>query len=60
MSLPSVLVPRLVAAGRSHLPGSGAIRGPLTSPSVFLFVILTSQLMVVLDTTIVNVALPAH
>ena len=30
----------------------------LSNPSVFLFVILTAQLMVVLDTTIVNVALP--
>src|SRR6516165_3973079 len=30
----------------------------LRSPSVLLFVILTAQLMVVLDTTIVNVALP--
>jgi EmrB/QacA subfamily drug resistance transporter len=30
----------------------------LKSPSVLLFVILTAQLMVVLDTTIVNVALP--
>ncbi len=30
----------------------------LASPSVLLFVILTAQLMVVLDTTIVNVALP--
>jgi hypothetical protein len=27
-------------------------------PSVFLFVILTAQLMVVLDSTVVNVALP--
>jgi EmrB/QacA subfamily drug resistance transporter len=30
----------------------------LNHPSVFLFVILTAQMMVVLDTTIVNVALP--
>ncbi len=30
----------------------------LANPSVLLFVILTAQLMVVLDTTIVNVALP--
>ena len=30
----------------------------MASPSVLLFVILTAQLMVVLDTTIVNVALP--
>ncbi len=36
----------------------GALRARLKSPSVLLFVILTAQLMVVLDTTIVNVALP--
>ena len=54
----SVLEPRPFAAG-SPAPGTqGAVRRRLTSPSVFLFVILTSQLMVVLDTTIVNVALP--
>ncbi len=34
------------------------MRHRLSTPGVFLFVILTSQLMVVLDTTIVNVALP--
>ncbi len=40
-------------------PGpSGSLRRRLTSPTVFLFVILSAQLMVVLDTTIVNVALP--
>jgi len=37
---------------------SGGLRRVLDRPSVFLFVILTAQLMVVLDTTIVNVALP--
>ena len=37
---------------------SGPFKSLLTRPSVFLFVILTAQLMVVLDTTIVNVALP--
>ncbi|MGH9100982.1 MAG: MFS transporter, partial [Acidimicrobiales bacterium] len=37
----------------------GALRRRLGHPSVFLFVILTAQLMVVLDTTIVNVALPS-
>jgi EmrB/QacA subfamily drug resistance transporter len=37
---------------------SSRIRTRLNSPTVFLFVILTAQLMVVLDTTIVNVALP--
>jgi EmrB/QacA subfamily drug resistance transporter len=36
----------------------GTFRGHLQNPSVLLFVILTAQLMVVLDTTIVNVALP--
>ena len=40
-------------------PGApGTLRHRLGHPSVFLFVILTAQLMVVLDTTIVNVALP--
>jgi EmrB/QacA subfamily drug resistance transporter len=59
MSIQSVLGPRPAAATRSHLPGSGSLRGRLAAnPSVFLFVILTAQLMVVLDTTIVNVALP--
>ena len=33
-------------------------RRRLANPSVFLFVILTAQLMVILDSTIVNVALP--
>ena len=36
----------------------GRLRRRLAHPSVFLFVILAAQLMVVLDTTIVNVALP--
>ena len=36
----------------------GAFRRQLARPSLFLFVILAAQLMVVLDTTIVNVALP--
>ncbi len=36
----------------------GSFRRRLANPSVLLFVILTAQLMVVLDTTIVNVALP--
>ena len=49
----------------SAAPAGGPASGPpgrlkslFTSPSVFLFVILAAQLMVVLDTTIVNVALP--
>jgi EmrB/QacA subfamily drug resistance transporter len=40
-------------------PGtSPRVTGRLAHPSVLLFVILTAQLMVVLDATIVNVALP--
>ena len=39
-----------------HAPGT--LRHRLSHPTVFLFVILTAQMMVVLDTTIVNVALP--
>jgi len=39
-------------------PGAGAVRRALGAPSVFLLVILTAQLIVVLDTSIVNVALP--
>jgi EmrB/QacA subfamily drug resistance transporter len=43
----------------ASVPVSGAgLRSRLQRPRVFLFVILTAQLMVVLDTTIVNVALP--
>jgi EmrB/QacA subfamily drug resistance transporter len=40
-----------------EMAGRGVL-SRLASPSVLLFVILTAQLMVVLDTTIVNVALP--
>jgi EmrB/QacA subfamily drug resistance transporter len=58
MSTPSIVRPRPAAAGTTHVGGPGFLRRRLTNPSVFLFVILTSQLMVVLDTTIVNVALP--
>jgi len=44
----------------SDLPESAGrnVLSRLANPSVLLFVILTAQLMVVLDTTIVNVALP--
>jgi EmrB/QacA subfamily drug resistance transporter len=44
----------------AELPESAgrSVRSRLAHPSVLLFVILTAQLMVVLDTTIVNVALP--
>ena len=48
------------ARRRSRLGPARTSEGPAQDPSVFLFVILTAQLMVVLDTTIVNVALPAH
>jgi MFS family permease len=45
-------------AGASSTGTEGLLRSRLRSPSLLLFVILTAQLMVVLDTTIVNVALP--
>src|SRR5580698_7534273 len=44
--------------GATRNPRSDGSGGRVTRQSVFLFVILTAQLMVVLDTTIVNVALP--
>ncbi len=44
--------------GHRTEPRPGTFRHRLGHPNVFLFVILTAQLMVVLDTTIVNVALP--
>src|ERR1700682_1324792 len=47
-----------VRPGTAGNPSSGHLRPRLTRQSLFLFVILTAQLMVVLDTTIVNVALP--
>jgi EmrB/QacA subfamily drug resistance transporter len=54
----AILGPR-PAPDISPNPGwSSRIRDRLSNPTVFLFVILTAQLMVVLDTTIVNVALP--
>ncbi|MGB7050005.1 MAG: MFS transporter [Acidimicrobiales bacterium] len=49
---------RLAAAAAPSEGRPGTLRGLLGHPSVFLFVILTAQLMVVLDATIVNVALP--
>ncbi|MGH9079786.1 MAG: MFS transporter [Acidimicrobiales bacterium] len=58
-------MPSLTLSGtrpRTERPTSGArpgtLRHRLSHPSVFLFVILTAQMMVVLDATIVNVALP--
>jgi EmrB/QacA subfamily drug resistance transporter len=47
-----------VVAGPGLARRPGTLRRRLGHPTVFLFVILTAQLMVVLDTTIVNVALP--
>ncbi len=58
MPSPVIVAPRPAPLGG---PGSGApgrLKSLLNTPTVFLFVILTAQLMVVLDTTIVNVALP--
>jgi EmrB/QacA subfamily drug resistance transporter len=54
----ALLEPRPGAAPDHHPRPATGLRGLLGRPSVFLFVILTSQLMVVLDATIVNVALP--
>src|ERR1700727_983878 len=53
----SVAPPVAPVAGPAPGP-SGRLKSLLSTPSVFLFVILAAQLMVVLDTTIVNVALP--
>ncbi len=53
-----VLESRPDTAGGAPPGPPGSLRRRLASPSVFLFVILTAQLMVVLDATIVNVALP--
>jgi EmrB/QacA subfamily drug resistance transporter len=58
--MPSNLLdlPRPQAATNPSAGSLGSLRRHLKNPSVLLFVILTAQLMVVLDTTIVNVALP--
>ena len=57
MPSPALLLSRPEPDGPN--PGrSASLRSRLSNPTVFLFVILTAQLMVVLDTTIVNVALP--
>jgi EmrB/QacA subfamily drug resistance transporter len=58
MSPLSLLQTRPHLVKRANSGQSDAPRRRLTSPRVFLFVILTAQLMVVLDGTIVNVALP--
>jgi EmrB/QacA subfamily drug resistance transporter len=49
---------RPVAAAAPSEPPVGVARSGRGHPSLFLFVILGAQLMVVLDSTIVNVALP--
>ncbi len=49
---------RPVTALDSSHTGRNRIGSVFASPSIFLFVILTAQLMVVLDSTVVNVALP--
>jgi EmrB/QacA subfamily drug resistance transporter len=51
--------PRRAPGARSAENRGDALRRRLGHSSVFLFVILAAQLMVVLDTTIVNVALPS-
>jgi EmrB/QacA subfamily drug resistance transporter len=58
--MPSSLIaaPRVAPAVAPGSGPPGRLKSLFTSPSVFLFVILAAQLMVVLDTTIVNVALP--
>ena len=58
MSTLSVLEPRPDAANDPNPGRLGSLRFRLINPTVFLFVILSAQLMVVLDGTIVNVALP--
>ena len=58
MPTTSVLEPRRAPVSHLMEDWSGSVRRRLVNPSVFLFVILTAQLMVVLDATIVNVALP--
>src|SRR5580658_9094157 len=50
--------PRPPAAPTALGRAPATLRRRLENPSVLLFVILAAQLMVVLDTTIVNVALP--
>ena len=58
--MPSNLLDASRPQAVTTVPGGppGTLRRHLENPSVLLFVILTAQLMVVLDTTIVNVALP--
>jgi EmrB/QacA subfamily drug resistance transporter len=58
--MPSSLTvaPRPTLAEGPGVGPPGRLKTLFRSPAVFLFVILAAQLMVVLDTTIVNVALP--
>jgi EmrB/QacA subfamily drug resistance transporter len=58
MPSPALLLSRPEPADGPNPGRSAPLRRRLSNPTVFLFVILTAQLMVVLDTTIVNVALP--
>ena len=58
MSPNSILESRPATPSRDVFPQVTGWRSRLSHPSVFLAVILSAQLMVVLDTTIVNVALP--
>ncbi|MGD0879959.1 MAG: MFS transporter [Acidimicrobiales bacterium] len=58
MPTPTSLDRRAPTEERAAGGTAGTLRHRLSSPSVFLVVILAAQLMVVLDTTIVNVALP--
>lgn len=58
--MPSALTvaPRHTVAAEPGNGPPGRLKSLFSGPSVVLFVILAAQLMVVLDTTIVNVALP--
>jgi EmrB/QacA subfamily drug resistance transporter len=58
--MPSITLrePRPVAVTATETTRPGSLHRVLGRPWVFLLVILTAQLMVVLDTSIVNVALP--
>ncbi|MGA8296640.1 MAG: MFS transporter, partial [Acidimicrobiales bacterium] len=58
MPLSTLSQPRPAEVEANSDPRPGGLRQVLARPSVFLLVILAAQMMVVLDTTIVNVALP--
>jgi EmrB/QacA subfamily drug resistance transporter len=58
MSPNSILASRPSTLSGDAFPQVSGWKSRLSHPSVFLAVILSAQLMVVLDTTIVNVALP--